>query len=47
MKMEPLQATEMHPGFISWYSIGFSVKKQFRGKRQIFYYLWDFMWRVF
>lgn len=25
----------------------FSVKKQFRGKRLIFYNLWDFMWRVF
>lgn len=25
----------------------FSVKKQFRGNRLIFYNLWDFMWRVF
>lgn len=25
----------------------FTVKKQFRGNRLIFYNLWDFMWRVF
>lgn len=25
----------------------FSVSKQFRGSRLIFYNLWDFMWRVF
>lgn len=25
----------------------FSVRKQFRGSRLIFYNLWDFMWRVF
>lgn len=47
LKRKPLWATEMRPGFMSRYSIEFSLEKPFRGKRLIFYNLWSFTWRVF